>query len=101
MVKLSLPEVSLVPDHAPEAEQDVAKDEDQFIIIDSFNEISVSEAEIDTEGIGTDALPPPPPPPQEAIKNTDIIKNLTKFNKKKKSIRLTKIQQKNKKRNKI
>jgi hypothetical protein len=74
MVKLSLPEVSLVPDHAPEAEQDVAKDEDQFIIIDSFIEIAVSEAEIDTEGIDTDALPPPPP--QETIKKTLKLINI-------------------------
>ena len=80
-MKLSLPEVALVPDHAPEAVHDVAKDEDQFMVIDSFIEISVSEAEIDTEGLGTDALPPPPPPPppQEVIKNTEIIRNLTEF----------------------
>ena len=36
IVKIWLPEVSFVPAHAPEAEQDVAKDDDQLIVIESF-----------------------------------------------------------------
>ena len=78
-MKLSLPEVALVPDHAPEAVHDVAKDEDQFMVIDSFIEISVSEAEIDTEGLGTDALPPPPPPPPPQETNRKTLKLINIF----------------------
>ncbi len=75
IVKLSLPEVVFVPVHAPEAVQDEAKVDDQFIVIESFIEISVSEAEIETDGLGGAAgapPPPPPPPPQLASMNVEV-----------------------------
>ena len=82
IVKLSLPEVAFVPSHAPEAEQDAAKDDDQLIVIESFIEISVSEAEIDTDGLGVAAgapPPPPPPPPQLASINVEVRMQIKKF----------------------
>ena len=63
------------PDQAPEAEQDVALEEDQERV-----KISPTRSEDDellnvTDGAGVETLPPPPveppPPPPQATRNSD------------------------------
>jgi hypothetical protein len=67
-----LPEVALAPDHAPEAEQEVASVEDQVSIEDPLLATDAGFTASDT--VGGDAAPPepayvtgPPAPPQAAI----------------------------------
>ena len=76
----SLPEVDLVPDHAPDAEQDVADVDDQVMVTDEFTSADWADEEIVTEIVGVEEPPPigesdeppPPPPPQDErnIKST-------------------------------
>jgi hypothetical protein len=72
IVITSFPLVLLDPDHAPDAEQLVALDEDQVIVTVLFSCTSSAELEIFIEGEGVDPplfpslrLLPPPPPPHE------------------------------------
>ena len=58
----SLPDVLFDPDHAPDAEQDVALDEDQVRVKASPAGTLEDELLSVTEGAGV-VLPPSPPPP--------------------------------------
>ena len=81
IVTISDPEVALDPDHAPDAEHEVAFVVDQVIVESFVNKTDIGSAEILTEGAGrTGALspppPPPPPPPQaEMSPSNEIVSN--------------------------
>jgi hypothetical protein len=68
-----LPEIALLPDHAPEAEQEVAFVEDQVSIEDPLLVTDAGLAARDTVGDGGKSTPPvqfagsDPPPPQAVI----------------------------------
>ena len=68
-VKISLPLVSLDPDHAPEAEQLEALAEDQEIVTPELTNTDDDDDVIVIVGVTAEVtvlLPPPPPlPPQE------------------------------------
>jgi len=71
IVTASLPEVVLVPDQEPEAEQEVALEEDQVRVEVSAKRTDIGLAERLTTGAGVTGVvspPPPPPPPQADIK---------------------------------
>ena len=85
IVTASLPEVVLVPDQEPEAEQEVALVDDQVIVEVLVKRTFKGSAAIETRGAGVTGVvsPPPPPPPQETMKikindgyNFVIIKKL-------------------------
>ena len=80
MVIDSEPEVPLEPDQAPDAEQLVARVDDQVRVIDEFTSAESAEEVRETLmicGAGAEgADPPPPPPPQLIIKK--IVKENTK-----------------------
>jgi len=61
----SLPEVALVPDQVPDAEQEEALVEDQPRVAVFVKRTEVGFADRCTVGVG--ALPPPPPPQAETI----------------------------------
>ena len=69
IVIASLPEVVLVPDQEPEAEQEVALEEDQVRVDVSVKRTDMGLAERVTTGagvvgvVGVESPPPPPPPP--------------------------------------
>ena len=70
IVTVSDPDVALAPDHAPEAEQDEALDDDQVNVDSESMSTEVGLAEKFTVGAGAVGVvgvepPPPPPPPQE------------------------------------
>ena len=69
IVTVSDPDVALDPDQAPEAEQEVALDDDQVKVESESMRTEVGLAEKFTVGAGTVGAgvepPPPPPPPQE------------------------------------
>ena len=70
IVTASLPEVVLVPDQEPEAEQDEALVEDQVRVEVSVKRTDMGLAERLTTGagvVGVESLPPPPPPPHPDI----------------------------------
>ena len=68
IVTASLPEVVLVPDQEPEAEQDEALVEDQVRVEVSFKRTDMELAERLTTGAGVvDIESPPPPPPHPDI----------------------------------
>jgi hypothetical protein len=70
IVTTSLPEVVLVPDQEPEAEQDEALVEDQVRVEVSFKRTDMELAERLTTGAGVvdiESPPPPPPPPHPDI----------------------------------
>ena len=73
IVTASLPEVALVPDHDPDAEQEVALEEDQVRVEVSVKRTDIGLVERLTTGAGVIGVesppppPPPPPPPQETI----------------------------------
>tara|TARA_B110000503_G_scaffold109713_1_gene164204 strand:- start:216 stop:563 length:348 start_codon:yes stop_codon:yes gene_type:complete len=70
------------PDHAPDAEQEVAFDDDQVRVIDSSTNFSVSEASRLRDGrTATGLVPPPPPPPQEPINKVTVITTKDLFTK--------------------
>ena len=87
IVTVSVPEVALAPDQAPDAEQEVALVDDQ-VSVDSEPMITeVGLAEKFTVGAGTVGAgvePPPPPPPHEDIRSRakNVIKNLNLCTKK-------------------
>ena len=77
IVTASLPEVSFVPDQAPDAEQEVAFEVDQVRVEGFVKRTDVGFADRFTDaagvtGAGVSPPPPPPPPPQEAIKKNEI-----------------------------
>ena len=68
MVIDSDPEVPFEPDQDPDAEQLVARVDDQVRVIEEFTSAESADEERETVifGVGaTGAEPPPPPPPQE------------------------------------
>ena len=79
IVSDSEPEVSFDPDQEPDAEQLVARVDDQVKVIEEL--ISAESAEVDMEtvifcwvgaGAGAGEPPPPPPPPQLSKKRGRI-----------------------------
>ena len=72
---VSLPDVLLDPDHAPDAEHEVELDEDHVIVTDSPTEIALSDADKVTPIDGLELPPPPPPPPHATISDRDKNKN--------------------------
>ena len=72
---VSLPDVLLDPDHAPDAEHEVELDEDHVIVTDSPTEIALSDADRVTPINGLGLPPPPPPPPHATISDRDKNKN--------------------------
>ena len=75
MVTVSLPEVLLVPDQFPEAEQEVALDDDHVNVelVPKRTEVGFAEKLIvgaGVVGVGG-SLPPPPPPPPQATKKIE------------------------------
>ena len=74
MVIDSDPEVLFDPDQDLEAEQLVARVDDQVRVIEEFTSAESADAERVTVILGVGATgaepPPPPPPPQLKIKNT-------------------------------
>ena len=85
IVTFSDPEIDFVPDHAPEAEQDEAFDDDQVSVESEPISTEVGSAEKLTIGAGTLGVdsppPPPPPPPHEKSKNSETgTKNVLLFN---------------------
>ena len=73
IVTVSVPEVALAPDQAPEAEQEVALVDDQVSVESEPTTTEVGLAEKFTVGAGTVGVvgvePPPPPPPHEEMTN--------------------------------
>jgi len=72
IVTVSVPEVALAPDQAPDAEQEVAFVDDQVSVESEPIITEVGSAEKLTLGAGTVGVvgvepPPPPPPPHEEI----------------------------------
>tara|TARA_B100001057_G_C22314515_1_gene743364 strand:+ start:155 stop:550 length:396 start_codon:yes stop_codon:yes gene_type:complete len=70
IVTVSVPEVALAPDQAPDAEQEVALVDDQVSVESEPTTTEVGLAEKLTVGAGTLGVvgvepPPPPPPPHE------------------------------------
>ena len=88
IVTVSVPEVALVPDQAPDAEQEVAFDDDQVSVESEPTTTEVGLAEKLTLGAGTVGVgvepPPPPPPPHEdkRSKAKNVTKNLNLYTKK-------------------
>ena len=79
IVTTSLPEVVLVPDQEPEAEQEVALEEDQVRVEVSVKRTDMGLAERLTTGAGVTGVvsPPPPPPPHPDISiATKTVKNV-------------------------
>ena len=82
IVTVSVPEVALAPDQAPDAEQEVAFVDDQVSVESEPIITEVGSAEKLTLGAGTDGFvgvePPPPPPPHEDIRSkaTNAIESL-------------------------
>ena len=82
IVTTSLPEVVLVPDQEPEAEQEVALEEDQVRVEVSVKRTDMGLAERLTTGagvvgVGVESPPPPPPPPHPDISiATKTVKNV-------------------------
>ena len=81
IVTASVPEVVLVPDQEPEAEQEVALEEDQVRVEVSVKRTDMGLAERLTTGAGVvgveSPLPPPPPPPHPDISiATKTVKNV-------------------------
>ena len=71
MVIDSEPEVPLEPDQAPEAEQLVARVDDQVRVIDEFTSAESAEEVRETVmfcGAGAEGVDPPPPPPPQLVK---------------------------------
>jgi hypothetical protein len=74
----SLPEVLFDPDQAPEAEHDVALDDDHVSVkVSPALTLEVELLKV-TDGAGVETLPPPPvepppppPPPPQATRNSD------------------------------
>ena len=87
IVTVSVPEVALAPDQAPEAEQEVALVDDQVSVESEPTTTDVGLAEKFTLGAGTVGVgvEPPPPPPHEdiRIKAKTVTKNLNLYTKKK------------------
>ena len=65
IVTVSDPDVALDPDQAPEAEQEVALDDDQVSVESEPITTEVGLAEKFTLGAKTVEVEPPPPPPHE------------------------------------
>ena len=89
IVTVSVPEVALAPDQAPEAEQEVALVDDQVSVESEPISTEVGSAEKLTLGAGTVGVvgvepPPPPPPPHEDIRSKakNVTKNFNLFKKK-------------------
>ena len=82
IVTASVPEVVLVPDQEPEAEQEVALEEDQVRVEVSVKRTDMGLAERLTTGagvvgVGVESPPPPPPPPHPDISiATKTVKNV-------------------------
>jgi hypothetical protein len=80
IVTASLPEVVLVPDQEPEAEQDEALVEDQVRVEVSVKRTDIGLAERLTTGagvIGVESPPPmPPPPPPQADIKTKVVNEI-------------------------
>ena len=76
MVIDSEPEVPLEPDQAPDAEQLVARVDDQVRVIDEFTSAESAEEVRETImfcGVGAEGSdPPPPPPPQLERSRADM-----------------------------
>ncbi len=71
IVTVSVPEVAVEEVHPPDAEHEVAFEEDQVMVVVSLTRTDVDPALISTEAggkTGAGSLPPPPPPPQATIK---------------------------------
>ena len=69
MVISSVPLVALVPVQAPDAEQLVVLEEDQFRLITDPSRTDDEDDDNEAVGLGGGLLlPPPPPPPQEERK---------------------------------
>ena len=70
----SFPEVSLLPDHAPSAEQELAFEDDHVSVISV--PITTDEADMLrlVTGAGLDGaeLPPPPPPPPPQLARINV-----------------------------
>lgn len=85
MVMDSEPEVPFEPDQEPDAEQLVARVDDQVRVIDELTSAESAEEVRETVmfwGAGTegaDSPPPPPPPPQDVIKTTDATSKISFF----------------------
>ena len=80
IVTASVPEVVLVPDQEPEAEQEVALEEDQVRVEVSVKRTDMGLAERLTTGagvvgVGVESPPPPPPHPDISIA-TKTVKNV-------------------------
>ena len=72
IVNAVLPEVAFVPDHEPDAEQEVALEVDQARVVVFVKRTDVGSADKLTDAAGVTGAagappPPPPPPPQETI----------------------------------
>tara|TARA_B100000963_G_scaffold208328_1_gene181469 strand:+ start:130 stop:399 length:270 start_codon:yes stop_codon:yes gene_type:complete len=78
IVTVSVPEVAVEEVHPPDAEHEVAFEDDQVMVVVSLTSTDVEPAFILTEagGIAGSELPPPPPPPQAAIKEIMIRERL-------------------------
>ena len=88
IVTVSVPEVALAPDQAPDAEQEVALDDDQVSVESEPTTTEVGLAEKLTVGAetgGVEPPPPPPPPPHAEIrsKTANIPKSLNLYKKQK------------------
>ena len=71
IVTVSVPEVAVEEVHPPDAEHEVAFEDDQVMVVVSLTRTDVDPALISTEAggkTGAGSLPPPPPPPQATIK---------------------------------
>ena len=87
IITVSVPEVALAPDQAPDAEQEVALVDDQVSVESEPMITEVGLAEKFTVGAGTVGAgvePPPPPPPHEDIRSKakNVTKNLNLYTKK-------------------
>ena len=81
IVTASLPEVALVPDHDPDAEQEVALEEDQVRVEVFVKRTDIGSADKLTVGAGVTGAagePPPPPPPPHEI-SIRVLRTNNKF----------------------
>ena len=83
MVIDSDPEVPLEPDQAPDAEQLVARVDDQVRVMEELTSAESAEEVRETVmfwGAGAeDEEPPPPPPPQLTIRTANVEINIGQF----------------------
>ena len=82
MVMDSEPEVPLEPDQAPDAEQLVARVDDQVRVMEELTSAESAEEVRETVifwGAGTEGPDSPPPPPPQDVKKTTNAESKSNF----------------------